>query len=65
MVYSDDPNGYITMPSVGDLQNQLPDVLQKNGYFLTPQYDAMSPSRLKEKGWYIHPKTGQRIETDF
>ena len=69
VVYSDDPNGYITMPSADDLQNQLPDVLQKNGYFLTPVgkvYSSYGSGRqLREKGWYIHPKTGQRIETDF
>jgi hypothetical protein len=69
VVYSDDPNGYITMPSADDLQNQLPEVLQKNGYFLTPIGDVYSPHgsgrQLREKGWYIHPKTGQRFETDF
>jgi hypothetical protein len=69
VVYSDDPNGYITMPSADDLQNQLPEVLQKNGYFLTPVGKVYSPHgsgrQLREKGWYIHPKTGQRIETDF
>ncbi len=69
VVYSDDPNGYITMPSADDLQNQLPEVLQKNGYFLTPIGEVYSPHgsgrQLREKGWYIHPKTGQRIETDF
>lgn len=69
VVYSDDPNGYITMPSADDLQNHLPEVLQKNGYFLTPIGEVYSPHgsgrQLREKGWYIHPKTGQRIETDF
>lgn len=69
VVYSDDPNGYITMPSADDLQNQLPEVLRKNGYFLTPigeVYSSYGSGRqLREKGWYIHPKTGQRFETDF
>jgi hypothetical protein len=27
--------------------------------------DPMNPTRRWEKGWYIHPKTGQKIETDF
>ena len=27
--------------------------------------DPMNPTKRWEKGWYIHPKTGQRIETDF
>ena len=27
--------------------------------------DPMNPTRRWEKGWYIHPKTGERIETDF
>lgn len=69
VVYTDDPNGYITMPSADDLQNQLPAVLERNGYFLTPigkVYSSYGSGRqLREKGWYIHPKTGQRIETDF
>jgi len=68
-VYKDDPNGYITMPSADDLNNQVPEVLARNGYFLTPigeVYSSYGSGRqLREKGWYIHPKTGERIETDF
>lgn len=63
-VYEDDPNGYLSMPSADDLQNQLPAVLERNGYFLTPPIPG-SRRQLREKGWYIHPKTGQKIETDF
>lgn len=69
VVYADDPNGYISMPAADDLQNRLPEVLEKNGYFLTPvgeRYTSYGSGRqLREKGWYIHPRTKQRIETDF
>ena len=65
VIYKDDPNGFTTFPKGPEFGGSLPKVLVDQGYDLTPQYDAMSPSRLIEKGWYIHPKTGQRIETDF
>jgi len=64
VTYKDDPNGYLTMPSADDLNNQLPPVLEKNGYFLTPPVPGY-PRQIREKGWYIHPKTKQRIEIDF
>ena len=65
VVYTDEPNGFTTLPMGPEFGGNLPKPLADHGYYLTPQINAMSPRRLREKGWYIHPKTGQRIETDF
>ncbi len=35
------------------------------GAIVTNPPTPLNQRRIWEKGWYIHPKTGQRIETDF
>jgi hypothetical protein len=59
----------IGLPSAESLGGVVPKVWAEQGLFITSAKDVGGEYREKgelyEKGWYIHPKTGQRIETDF
>ncbi len=57
----------IAMPSAESLGGVVPKQWAEQGLYIANVKDHLGNYRgvLKEKGWYIHPKTGQRIETDF
>jgi hypothetical protein len=59
----------VRLPSVERLGGIVPIAWAEQGLFITSAKDVGGEKRVKgalyEKGWYIHPKTGERIETDF
>jgi hypothetical protein len=57
----------IRLPTAEQLGGVVPKEWAEQGLYIASGKDHLGNYRgvLKEKGWYIHPKTGQRIETDF
>jgi len=60
---------FVSMPSAEDLGNVVPKEWAEQGLFITSKADPCCDNRVKgalyEKGWYIHPRTKERIETYF
>lgn len=61
--------GFISLPHAEQLGGVVPAEWAAQGLFITSPKDPCCDTRVKgalyEKGWYLHPKTGQRIETYF
>jgi len=59
----------VRLPSAERLGGIVPKAWAEQGLFITSAKDVGGEKRVKgalyEKGWYLHPKTGERIETDF
>ena len=55
----DESGNLVRAPSPESLGGVMPAELARRGIVFNPH------GFLREKGWYIHPKTGERIETDF
>jgi hypothetical protein len=60
---------FIALPHAKDLGYKVPQAWAEQGFFITNANDPCCNTRVKnrlwEKGWYIHPKTGKRIETYY
>ena len=54
----DESGNLVRPPSPESLGGVMPPELTRRGIVFRNGF-------LREKGWYIHPKTGERIETDF